>query len=92
VLPGRVTAAIAFDAHCCDYSAEEMKGGGLAAAVRGETAAKRDRLPKLFTKLGENPAHAKIVAMNRSLNPLSWLSDFKQLHRGIHVYLLFRED
>lgn len=45
--------------------------GGLAAAVRGEAAAKQDRLPELFAQLGENPAHAEIVAMNRSLNPLS---------------------
>jgi len=56
-------------AYCCDYNAQEMKRG-LAAAVRGEAAAKRDRLPELFGKLGANPTHEAVVAMNRSLNPL----------------------
>ncbi|KML67789.1 NADPH-dependent F420 reductase [Pectobacterium peruviense] len=55
-------------AYCCDYDAETMKKG-LAAAVRGEAASKRDRLPELFGKLGANPTHEDIVAMNRSLNP-----------------------
>ncbi|AOR61784.1 3-hydroxyisobutyrate dehydrogenase [Pectobacterium wasabiae] len=54
-------------AYCCDYDVETMKKG-LAAAVKGEAAAKRDRLPELFGKLGANPTHEDIVAMNRSLN------------------------
>lgn len=57
-------------AYCCDYDAEKMQQG-LAAAVRGEAASKRDRLPELFSKMGANPAHEDIVAMNRALNPLN---------------------
>ncbi|MNG79053.1 prephenate dehydrogenase [compost metagenome] len=56
-------------AYCCDYDVENMKKG-LAAAVKGEAAQKRDRLPELFGKLGANPTHEDIVAMNRSLYPL----------------------
>ncbi|WP_073999741.1 NADPH-dependent F420 reductase [Serratia plymuthica] len=56
-------------AYCCDYGVEKMKKG-LAAAVKGEAAQKRDRLPELFGKLGANPTHEDIVAMNRSLYAL----------------------
>lgn len=36
-----------------------------------EAAQKRNRLPEPFGKLGANPTHQDIVAMNRSLNPLN---------------------
>jgi len=56
-------------AYCCDYGMEMMRKG-LAAAVKGDAPKKRDRMPELFTKLGPNPSHDDIIAMNRSLNPL----------------------
>lgn len=55
-------------AYCCDYGAEKMKSA-LAAAVKGEAAQKRDLLPELFGKLGANPTHEDILAMNRALYP-----------------------
>lgn len=57
-------------AYCCDYGVEMMRKG-LAAAIRGNAPTKRDRMPELFAKLGSNPSHADIIAMNRSLNPLT---------------------
>jgi hypothetical protein len=48
-----------------------MMRKGLAAAIKGETPKKRDRMPELFAKLGASPSHDDIVAMNRSLNPLA---------------------
>jgi predicted dinucleotide-binding enzyme len=57
-------------AYCCDYGVELMSKG-LAAAQKGAASEKRDRLADLFTKLGPNPSHADIIAMNRSLNPLT---------------------
>lgn len=56
--------------YCCDYDADTMRKA-LAAAVKGEAAAKRDELPKHFGLLGPSPTHDDVVAMNRSLNPLS---------------------
>lgn len=56
--------------YCCDYGTEMMRKG-LAAAVKGGAPKKRDRMPELFAKLGPNPSHANIIAMNRSLNPLT---------------------
>lgn len=56
-------------AYCCDYGMEMMRKG-LAGAVRGDPPRKRDRVPELFAKLGPNPSHDDIIAMNRSLNPL----------------------
>jgi 8-hydroxy-5-deazaflavin:NADPH oxidoreductase len=53
--------------YCCDYNAEEMRKG-LAEAVKGEAARKRDRLPELFAKLGPNPSHADVITANRSAN------------------------
>lgn len=56
-------------AYCCDYGVE-ITCKGLAAAVKGDAPQKRDRIPELFAKLGPNPSHDDIVAMNRFLNPL----------------------
>jgi predicted dinucleotide-binding enzyme len=57
-------------AYCCDYGVETMQKG-LAAAVKGDAPKKRDRIPELFAKLGPNPSHNDIIAMNRSLRPLN---------------------
>ncbi|MGA4275650.1 NADPH-dependent F420 reductase [Ralstonia nicotianae] len=54
-------------AYCCDYDAETMREA-LAAAILGIAAIKRDQLPEHFAKLGPNPSHADVVAMNRRLN------------------------
>ncbi|MYM73902.1 NAD(P)-binding domain-containing protein [Duganella sp. FT134W] len=54
-------------AYCCDYDAETMRKE-LAAAVRGDAANKRDRLPTLIAELGAVPTHEAIVAMNRRVN------------------------
>lgn len=54
-------------AYCCDWNAEETRSA-LAAAERGAAAAKRDRLPEQFAKLGENPTHEEVVAANRKAN------------------------
>ncbi|WP_277591259.1 NADPH-dependent F420 reductase [Pseudomonas chlororaphis] len=55
--------------YCCDYDAKTMRRA-LAAAVKGQAAAKRDQLPQHFEWLGANPSHDDVVAMNRSFNPL----------------------
>lgn len=57
-------------AYCCDYSAATMRKA-LAAAVEGEAPRKRGQLLEKMRALGPNPTHADIVAMNRSLNPLT---------------------
>ncbi|MCP2072469.1 UNVERIFIED_ORG: putative dinucleotide-binding enzyme [Pseudomonas lini] len=55
--------------YCCDYDAKTMRRA-LLLAVKGQAAAKRDELPQHFMKLGPNPTHADVVAMNRSFHPL----------------------
>ncbi|TCU20894.1 hypothetical protein EV130_112276 [Rhizobium azibense] len=57
-------------AYCCDYDAATMRKA-LGAAVKGEAPKKRDQLPDKMGTLGSNPTHAHMVAMNRSLNPLT---------------------
>lgn len=57
-------------AYCCDYDAVKMRKG-LDAAVKDLASEKLHRMGELFAKLGPNPMHRKIVAMNRSLNPLT---------------------
>lgn len=54
-------------AYCCDYDAETMRKA-LAAAIPGVSATKRDQLPEHFAKLGPNPSHADVIAMNRRVN------------------------
>ncbi|WP_455289178.1 NADPH-dependent F420 reductase [Cupriavidus necator] len=54
-------------AYCCDYDAEAMRKA-LAAAIPGVAPKIRDRLPELFGKLGPNPTHADMIAMNRAWN------------------------
>lgn len=54
-------------AYCCDYDATTMRAA-LAAAVPGDAPKKRDKMPEFFAKLGANPTHADIIAMNRKLN------------------------
>jgi 8-hydroxy-5-deazaflavin:NADPH oxidoreductase len=56
-------------AYCCDYDAATTRKG-LAAAVKGEAPERLARLIDLYRQRGSNIAHAEIVAMNRSLNPL----------------------
>ncbi|MEX3957444.1 NADPH-dependent F420 reductase [Trinickia sp. EG282A] len=56
-------------AYCCDYDAETMRRA-LAAAIKGQAAEKRDQMPEHFAKLGANPSHEDVIAMNRSLSPL----------------------
>lgn len=53
--------------YCCDYDADTMREA-LAAATPGTAPKKRDQLPELFGKLGPNPSHADVVAMNRKAN------------------------
>lgn len=55
--------------YCCDYDAQTMRRA-LALAVKGRAAVQRDELPRHFERLGPNPSHAAVVAMNRSFNPL----------------------
>ncbi|MHA3737182.1 NADPH-dependent F420 reductase [Pseudomonas sp. Eth.TT006] len=55
--------------YCCDYAAETMLRA-LSLAVKGQAAAKRNELPQHFMKLGPNPSHADVIAMNRAFNPL----------------------
>jgi hypothetical protein len=57
-------------AYCFDYGKEMMRKG-LTAALKGDAPKKRDRMPELFRKLGSNPSHEEIIAMNRSLNSLN---------------------
>lgn len=56
--------------YCCDYDAQAMRDA-LAAAIPGAAPKKRDRLPELFAKLGSNPSHADVVAMNRMVNAVA---------------------
>ncbi|CAB3727328.1 NADPH-dependent F420 reductase [Paraburkholderia rhynchosiae] len=56
-------------AYCCDYDAETMRRA-LASAIKGQTAKTRDQMPEHFAKLGSNPSHDDVIAMNRSLSPL----------------------
>ncbi|MBI1752626.1 MAG: NAD(P)-binding domain-containing protein [Acidobacteria bacterium] len=56
-------------AYCCDYDVLMMRKG-LAEAIKNGAPKKRDRMPELFAKLGPNPRHEEIVAMNRSLHSL----------------------
>jgi len=55
--------------YCCDFDAETMRKG-LSAGIKGQAATKRGELPSHFAKLGANPSHEDIVAMNRSINSL----------------------
>jgi predicted dinucleotide-binding enzyme len=55
--------------YCCDYDADTMRKA-LAAAIPGAAPKKRDQLPVLFGKLGPNPSHADVVAMNRKVNSI----------------------
>ncbi|EOH6276881.1 NADPH-dependent F420 reductase [Burkholderia cenocepacia] len=57
-------------AYCCDYGAQLMRKG-LAAAIKGEAHMKRDQMPELFAKLGPNPSHDDVVAMNRAVNAVA---------------------
>jgi predicted dinucleotide-binding enzyme len=52
--------------YCCDYDAQMMRKA-LEAAVKGEAPKVLTRMPELMGKLGSNPIHADVVAMNRSL-------------------------
>jgi hypothetical protein len=62
-------------AYCCDYDAETMRKA-LAAAVRGEATKKRDQLSDRWAAaLGSNSTHTEMVELNRSLNPLSHLTN-----------------
>ena len=54
-------------AYCCDWNAQEMKEA-LSDAVKGEAPKKRDKLPKYFASLGENPSHSEVIALNRAVN------------------------
>lgn len=56
-------------AYCCDYDADTMRKA-LTAAVPGAAPKMRNQLPELFVKLGSNPSHADIVAMNRNVNSI----------------------
>jgi predicted dinucleotide-binding enzyme len=53
--------------YCCDYDADTLRKA-LLTASKEQAAVKRDEFPKHFERLGPNPSHADIVAMNRSLN------------------------
>lgn len=55
--------------YCCDFDAETMRIA-LSTAIKGQAAAKRAELPNHFVKLGANPSHEDVVAMNRSINVL----------------------
>ncbi|WP_279608634.1 NADPH-dependent F420 reductase [Burkholderia contaminans] len=56
-------------AYCCDWDAPTTRAA-LAAAIRGDAAAKRDRMPEQFAKLGADPRHEDIVRMNRGANAI----------------------
>ena len=56
-------------AYCCDYDAETTRKG-LAAAVKGESPKKLERLIDLYRQRGSDITHSDVVDMNRSLNPL----------------------
>ncbi|KQP42034.1 MULTISPECIES: NADPH-dependent F420 reductase [unclassified Methylobacterium] len=53
--------------YCCDYDAETMHKA-LLAAVKGEAQKTLIRVYGLMGKLGPNPSHADIIAMNRSVH------------------------
>jgi len=53
--------------HCCDWDAATMLRA-LALAKEREAPARLSSLYASFTKLGENPTHADIIDMNRSIN------------------------
>ena len=53
--------------YCCDYDAETMHEA-LLAAVKGEAPKTLNRVYGLMGKLGPNPSHADIIAMNRSVH------------------------
>jgi len=54
-------------AYCCDWNADETRRA-LAAAKRGIAPAKRDRVMETYSKLGANPTHADVIALNRAEN------------------------
>ncbi|UIK14777.1 NAD(P)-binding domain-containing protein (plasmid) [Rhizobium leguminosarum] len=56
--------------YCCDYDAVAMRRA-LNAAVKGEAPKKREQLTSKMATLGPSPTHDDVVAMNRSLNPLT---------------------
>lgn len=53
--------------YCCDWNTEETRRA-LADAKKGAAAAKRDRLPEQFAKMGASPTHEQIIAFNRKEN------------------------
>lgn len=53
--------------YCCDWNAKETREA-LAAAVKGQAAAKRDRLMDQYAALGPNMTHDQTVASNRKAN------------------------
>ncbi|WP_281406074.1 MULTISPECIES: NADPH-dependent F420 reductase [Methylobacterium] len=53
--------------YCCDYDAETMREA-LLAAVKGEAPKTLNRVYGLLGKLGPNPSHAEMIAMNRSVH------------------------
>nr|WP_257722509.1 NAD(P)-binding domain-containing protein [Collimonas pratensis] len=53
--------------YCCDYDADTMRKA-LASAIPGAAPKMRDQLPEFFGKLGANPSHTEVVAMNRKVN------------------------
>jgi predicted dinucleotide-binding enzyme len=56
--------------YCCDYDAATMRKA-LGAAVKGEAPETRDQLIGKFATLAASPTHDDVVAMNRSMNPLT---------------------
>ncbi len=53
--------------YCCDYDAQTTRKA-LKEAVRGKAPAIRNQLFERIGKLGSNPSHADIIAMNRSVH------------------------
>jgi 8-hydroxy-5-deazaflavin:NADPH oxidoreductase len=53
--------------YCCDFDADRLRKA-LAEAVPGVAPKKRDQMPEFFAKLGPNPSHGDVVAMNRRVN------------------------
>ncbi len=53
--------------YCCDYDAQTMRKA-LKEAARGKAPAIRNQLYERIGKLGSNPSHADIIAMNRSVH------------------------
>ena len=54
-------------AYCCDLGSDAMRKA-LAAAIPGVASKKRDQMLEFFVRLGPNPGHDDIVAMNRKVN------------------------